>query len=90
MAKAPSPGDELSSDQRLALRAFDLFCSAGRPQRPTEGSPGPELVEVFCSELFDAFLKLHPSFEAHRREIMSRLPTKVRVHAEWWRATNPA
>lgn len=82
--------DSLSSDQHLALRAFDLFCSAGRTQRPTESAPGPKLVEVLDSEIFDAFLKSHPSFEAHRREIMSRLPTRVRVHAESWLVTKPA
>jgi hypothetical protein len=82
--------DDLTSDDRLALRAFDLFCSAGRPQRPQGDVDDPQLEEVSREELFDAFLTQHPSFSACRKSILTRLPERVRVHATWWKATQKA
>jgi hypothetical protein len=76
--------DRLSDDVRLALRAFDLFCSAGRPQRPTGAVPGPELVEVSGIALFEAFARQHPGFADQKADILNRLPVLVRVHSEWW------
>jgi hypothetical protein len=67
---------------RVAFRAFDLFCSAGRPQRPTDD--GPKLVEVSGIALLNAFLKQHPDFEQSRKPVQDRLPVRVRVHADWW------
>jgi hypothetical protein len=76
--------DKLTEDERAALRYFDLFCSAGRPQRPTKDAPGESLIEVSSQALFDVFLKTHPSFGNCRKEILARLPPRVRVHAQWW------
>ena len=76
--------DGLTSDDLLALRSFDLFCSAGRPQRPQAGEAGPDLREVSREELFAAFLTAHPSFTSAKRSVLSRLPERTRVHATWW------
>jgi hypothetical protein len=75
---------QLTDMERLGLRTFDMFCSAGRPQRPTVDIPGPELVEVSCQELFGAFLIAHPAFNACKAEVLLRLPERMRIHAEWW------
>lgn len=72
------------SNDRQALRTFDLFCSAGRPQRPVEHMAGPELVEVSGIALLEAFLKQHPAFESCKQAILDRLPVRVRVHSDWW------
>jgi hypothetical protein len=74
---------KLSNNQQ-ALRTFDLFCSAGRPQRPVEHIAGPELVEVSGIALLEAFLKQHPALESGKQAILDRLPVRVRVHSEWW------
>ncbi len=76
--------DSLTADDRLALRSFDLFCSAGRPQRPQAGDVGPDLREVSREELFAAFLAAHPSFKSAKSSVLARLPERTRVHADWW------
>ena len=85
---ASMSNDRLTPDDRLALRSFDLFCSAGRPQRPQPGEPGPDLREVSREELFAAFLLAHPSFKTSKRSVLARLPERTRVHAQWWDGLN--
>lgn len=74
----------LTADDKLALRTFDLFCSAGRPQRPQGDAAAPDLHEVSREELFDAFLAAHPGFKYAKKSVLSRLPERTRVHAAWW------
>lgn len=80
--------DRLTPHDRLALRTFDLFCSAGRPQRLQPDAPPPDLREVSRAELFAAFLAAHPTFRSSEQSVISRLPERARVHAAWWDSVN--